>query len=204
MKKGLALLSIGLMISLSGCGKQSTVKVSVPLVEETMKSYTGGSQLIFDKITIDEYYGDNQEVKEDAIRLIGNKYPYTSFAKADKSKLDISKIKGPIVIEYGASFCGACMNAIPIIENMKEKYPDITFLTIVSGEIQDQQIVFSENGLEGEVYSIDVDSGLTTTEFQKMGYPYFIFLDEDKVVKYVSLGTDDVAFEEAIKLSFKK
>lgn len=204
MKKGLALLMIGVMVSLSGCGKTETVKISVPLMEESIQSYTGSEKLIFGQVTIDEYYGNNDDVKNDAIRLIGNEYPYKTFNKADNTKLDITEIKGPIVIEYGASFCGACMGVIPIVEKMRDKYEDVTFLTVVSGDIDNQQVVFSENGYEEDLYEIDIDSGLTTIEFGKIGYPYFIFLDENKVVQFVTLGTDEVAFEEAIKLSFNK
>lgn len=51
-------------------------------------------------------------------------------------RADLDTLKGPAVVEFGASWCGYCQSAQPIIAAALNQYPDISHIRIEDGKGQ--------------------------------------------------------------------
>lgn len=52
------------------------------------------------------------------------------------NRADLDTLKGPAVVEFGASWCGYCQTAQPIIAAALNQYPDINHIRIEDGKGQ--------------------------------------------------------------------
>ncbi len=52
------------------------------------------------------------------------------------NRADLDTLKGPAVVEFGASWCGYCQTAQPMIAAALSKYPDINHIRIEDGKGQ--------------------------------------------------------------------
>lgn len=52
------------------------------------------------------------------------------------NRADLDQLKGPVVIEFGASWCGHCQTAQPIIAAAFINYPDVSHIRIEDGKGQ--------------------------------------------------------------------
>ena len=56
-----------------------------------------------------------------------------SYETSQPSRSDIDAIDGPVVIEFGTSWCGHCMAAQPLIETAFADYPALRHLKVEDG-----------------------------------------------------------------------
>ncbi len=52
----------------------------------------------------------------------------------EPAREDIDALKGSAVIEFGASWCGHCMAAKPLVAEALGKYPDVQFVWVEDGK----------------------------------------------------------------------
>jgi thiol-disulfide isomerase/thioredoxin len=90
------------------------------------------------------------------------------------AKVDAALEKGPVLVEFGADWCGWCVKQKPIVENLSHEYAGMTFLQVdVDAEpgladafyvqgIPQLDIVVKKNA-DGTYLYVD-DRGRTTTD----------------------------------------
>jgi thioredoxin 1 len=54
-------------------------------------------------------------------------------APADPSRDDVERTSGPLVIEFGASWCGICRATRPLIEGAKQRHGDVPHVRVEDG-----------------------------------------------------------------------
>jgi thioredoxin 1 len=56
-----------------------------------------------------------------------------SFAEIEPSRAEIDTLTGPVLIEFGAPWCGHCQAAQPLITEALADYPDLPHIKIEDG-----------------------------------------------------------------------
>ncbi len=101
--------------------------------------------------------------------------------------VDLSTLRGPLVINFWASWCGPCRKEMPVIQDFYERYGDQ--VAVLGVNYQDS---YPEAALElaretGVTYPQLADPGGETAEVEELygqGVPYFIFVDERGEIAY--------------------
>ena len=92
------------------------------------------------------------------------------------SEISEIPLKGSVVIDFFATWCGPCKKIAPAFEKLAEVYPSIAFL------------------------KVDVDeSGELVDRYEVQAMPTFIFMKDGVVVKRIE-GADLRAMEEGFAL----
>ena len=58
----------------------------------------------------------------------------TAYQDIEPDRAQIDELHGPAVLEFGASWCGFCAAAQPLLEEALEKYPHIPHIKIEDGK----------------------------------------------------------------------
>lgn len=117
--------------------------------------------------------------------------------------VDLSSLRGPMLINLWASNCGPCQDEMPVLQEFHETYGDqVAVLGIdVTDTYPEAAISLAED--TGATYPQLADPGGTiysqTTVPVKVGLPQFIVLDADgQVVGQDAGGVDELAEVEAL------
>jgi thioredoxin 1 len=52
---------------------------------------------------------------------------------SDLTREDVNRMKEPVVLEFGASWCGHCSVTRPTVDGLRAKYPEIRYIWIEDG-----------------------------------------------------------------------
>lgn len=122
---------------------------------------------------------------------------------------DLFKDKKVKLVEFWATWCGACMQAHPYMDKFaKENEKDVTVLSISSEEIikvnkylkqaKDQKV------LSGSVLFLNDKSEEITASYFVPALPTFILIDKKNIVRFITVGVGEnliAAFKLAKKLA---
>jgi thiol-disulfide isomerase/thioredoxin len=145
-------------------------------------------------------------------KLLNKKSPPVkgmALAGNNKKEYDLSKDKKVKLIEFWATWCGACLQAHPFMNKFaKKNAKNISVLSISSEEVvkvkKYLKIAKKQKVLSGSVIFINDKSEEITASFFVPALPTFLVLDKDNTVKYITVGVGQnllKAFEIAEKLS---
>lgn len=125
-----------------------------------------------------------------ALNYIGYEYPNIKYKNESEEVYNLYDIKKPIILEYSSAYCEACLLSIDPIENIKKLYADkYEFITMIDKKDPNSFDIFRDRGLLDNAFYLDESEIEKIEEMDKQGYPFFIFIDENRKIKLVHLGS---------------
>lgn len=55
------------------------------------------------------------------------------FAKTEPARAEVDALAGPVLVEFGAPWCGYCIGAQPLLASALERHPQVRHLKIEDG-----------------------------------------------------------------------
>ena len=145
--------------------------------------------------------------------LLGKKAPNftTNILSKNKSKSyelhkNSKKVK---IIEFWATWCGACMQAHPIVSDFAKKHIDKIQVLSISNEPPRKIRKFlaqasKKLNLTDEILFLQGEATTIPKDYNIPALPTFIVLDKNNIARFITVGVGsnlNQAFEEAIKLT---
>lgn len=130
----------------------------------------------------------------------------------DVPEYQLSKDLGQVkIIEFWATWCGACVQAHPIIDQFAKQNPNIKILAISREEpVKIKKYLArakKEKTSSGKVYFLKGKDTKVNEDYFVPALPMFILLDKKNIVRHLAIGTGqnlmDV-FKKAQKLATEK
>ena len=60
----------------------------------------------------------------------------SEYASSEPTRAEIDAISGPLVVEFGAPWCGHCMHVQPMLAELMKDFPDVQHIKIYDGKGQ--------------------------------------------------------------------
>jgi len=113
--------------------------------------------------------------------------------------VDLSTLRGPLVINFWASWCDPCREEMPVIQEFYERHGDEVAVLGVNYQDKYPEAAIALASETGVTYPQLADPGGETAEVQSLysqGIPYFILVDERGEIAYkvaqVAKSPDDI------------
>jgi len=132
-------------------------------------------------------------VKGDSHPLKGQKAPNITIKKIDGSETELSSIvkgKKAIVIDFWATWCGPCRNALPALEKLAREYDpnQVLFvgINVWDGKVEEMKKFLTEKDIKTVNIFLEKDEE-TSKKYSFNGIPAIFVLDGDmKVYNFYS------------------
>jgi thiol-disulfide isomerase/thioredoxin len=178
------LITLAALVGLSGC--DGTPKVSAP-DESNVKVDTPAYRVLKTKAGIADC---------PAAATTGGGLPDTSVpCLGGGRRVDLSTLKGPLVLNFWYGACGPCQKEMPALASFYKQYGDrVPVLGVDSTDTQPGYALRQAKKF-GVTYPLVADPGgdLQSTHLRVRGYPTFFFLSADGTLsKPVAGGLDSV------------
>jgi thiol-disulfide isomerase/thioredoxin len=162
-----------------GPGETTTIRIARAGTEQDMK------------VTL-EAKPETEDIQRG--QLVGKPIPSVTFTALDGSKLDVSKLRGKVVVlDFWATWCGPCRAALPYLVEWHETLgPKGLVIVGVTSEERDTVVPFV---IERKMsYTIALDPTQESwRSFLVSGIPTTVIVDKQGVVRHVAIGLGDVA-----------
>jgi peroxiredoxin len=124
--------------------------------------------------------------------LLGLPAPPIELDLLDGGKLDLASLKGKkvVILDFWATWCGPCVQAMPIIEKVAAKFKDkgVELYAVNLQESADEIKAFLEEAKLGDI-SVALDSeGKTAGAYRAEAIPQTVIVGKDGVVQVVKVG----------------
>jgi thiol-disulfide isomerase/thioredoxin len=122
--------------------------------------------------------GDEQPLPEVTVLEFGTDQP-----------VDVSSLRGPMVVNLWASYCGPCRQEMPILQDFHERHGDE--VEVVGVDYQDPQVGQARKLADetGVTYRLLADPGGDLSSADPlpniMALPFLMFVDDDGNVTYM-------------------
>ena len=146
------------------------------------------SKMSGEKIEVKDISEYNPEDDKMEIAEVGETAPDIKIMRLDETEGTLSDYYGkPTVIMFWATWCGYCMDEIPALQMLKDKYgEDINILAMNSGDVTEDIEDFIDE--TGYTFDIAVTTYGDTLKFNAQSMPVIAILDKDGVVQYYKKG----------------
>lgn len=106
------------------------------------------------------------------------------------SKVKLSDLKGEIVVlDFWATWCGPCINAMPVIDAVTKKFADrgVKFYAVNTGETEQEVRAFLEKAEVKPDVILD-PTGTIADQFKTEAIPQTVIIGKDGVVQMIHVG----------------
>lgn len=162
----------------------------------------GGIWLISSRISSGRSGGFNSVATTPvkAIALVGQSAPDFALKNMAGETIRLSDFKGKsVLVNFWATWCAPCRAEAPVLQRAAVEYKDklvIIGVNMTTNDTPAQVPTFVEEF--GLTFPIVLDeTGEVSQEYQVIGLPTSIFIDQDGIITDVRLGPVDQAFIEA-------
>jgi thiol-disulfide isomerase/thioredoxin len=133
--------------------------------------------------------------------LVGQAAPEIKLDQLDGGKFDLAELKGKVVIlDFWATWCGPCVQAMPIIEKVAEKYKDkgVLLFAVNLQEEPDDVKKFLEAAELNVTVPLDKE-GTVARAYKADAIPQTVLVGKDGSVQVVRIGLSPNLEDELVK-----
>jgi thiol-disulfide isomerase/thioredoxin len=124
--------------------------------------------------------------KESIFNYLGKKIPVeTIVTSEDKSVHFNKKNKNLTYINFWASWCGSCIEEFKLIDSIRSRYPNVTFIGISA----DTDSIANQISVKHKMPFLLAKNGISLTQtFENKYYPMHVIVDRNNIVKVIIPG----------------
>ncbi len=110
----------------------------------------------------------------------------------DEQPVDLASLRGPMVVNLWASYCGPCRKEMPILQDFHERYGDqveVVGIDYLDPQVGEARELADETGV---TYRLLADPGGDLNSADPlpniMGLPFLMLVDDDGDIAYMEYG----------------
>lgn len=124
--------------------------------------------------------------------LVGKPAPVIKLISADGKTISLTSFAGkPVLIDFWATWCGSCLDAIPSLEKLYSKTAAKGLVVLGVDQDEEPQDASDYLAEHKEPWPNFHDGGEITKSLPHQGIPYFVLVDGTGKVVYASSGFDE-------------
>jgi thiol-disulfide isomerase/thioredoxin len=132
--------------------------------------------------------------------MVGKTAPEISFTTSDGKKVELASYRGkPVLIDFWATWCGACLLSMPSFNRIYNDYKSkgLTFLSFDQDSVPDNATEYFARHHYAWTNFHDADHKVSTA-FKSNGIPLTVLIDAEGKIVYYDFGGDEISLRNAI------
>ena len=142
--------------------------------------------------------GTEKKEKEKIYSFLNKKLPSKILTTQNGEKIDLSKINKPTVLNFWFTSCKPCIDEMPILNKIKNKYQDQVDFIAITYETKDKTIPFFKK------HKFDYKQIIGEKEFiEQLGiqeFPKNIFINKNGIIKIIEYGIPYISENGKMKM----
>jgi len=142
--------------------------------------------------------GTEKKEKEKIYSFLNKKLPSKILTTQNGEKIDLSKINKPTVLNFWFTSCKPCIDEMPILNKIKNKYQDQVDFIAITYEAKDKTIPFFKK------HKFDYKQIIGEKEFvEQLGiqaFPKNIFINKNGIIKIIEYGIPYISENGKMKM----